>query len=61
MGFWIVLWKAVFITTIAAYSVMAVWVTVQGARDIKAMLSTIRSRHEDDEESGPNAAEEEQS
>ena len=53
MGFWIVLWKAVFIVTISVYSVMAVWVTVQGARDIKSMMQDIRERHEAPEGEGP--------
>ena len=45
---WIPFWKAVFIATVAVYGVMAVWVTVQGARDIKSMLKDIRDSHGQD-------------
>ena len=46
MAFWVVLWKGVFLATVGIYGVMAVWVTVQGARDIKSMMADIRQRHE---------------
>ena len=46
MAFWMALWKVVFIVTVVVFAGMAVWVTVQGARDIKAMLLTLRKRHE---------------
>ena len=46
MTFWVVLWKVVFLATVGIYGVMAVWVTVQGARDIKSMMADIRRRHE---------------
>jgi hypothetical protein len=52
MDFWIILWKVVFIATVSIYGVMAVWVTFQGARDIKSMLADINTRHEADKESG---------
>lgn len=49
MTFWVYLWGFVFVATVAIYGVMAVWVTVQGARDIKSMMADIRGRHEDGE------------
>lgn len=45
MMFWVNLWKLVFILTILFFGVMALWVTVQGARDIKSLLSTLRREH----------------
>ncbi|HIJ64743.1 MAG TPA: hypothetical protein HPP77_02225 [Candidatus Hydrogenedentes bacterium] len=50
MAFWITLWKVVFIVTVVVFAGLAVWVTIQGARDIKAMLLTLRKRHETDGE-----------
>jgi hypothetical protein len=47
---WIILWKAVFIGTVSIFSVVAVWVTFQGARDIKFMLEGIRARHTEKED-----------
>ena len=47
MDFWIFLWKAVFLATISVYAIMALWVTVQGARDIKSMLGDLRRRHDE--------------
>ncbi len=46
MTFWILLWKSVFILTISAFSVLAVWVTFQGARDIKSLFASLRRQHE---------------
>ncbi len=46
MAFWVPFWKVVFIATVAIYATMAVWVTVQGAFDIKSMLRDLRERHE---------------
>ena len=46
MMFWVYLWKILFIFTVLAFAVMAVWVTIQGAFDIKAMMATLRKRHE---------------
>jgi len=49
MNGWVLLWKAVFGLGTIAFAAMALWVTVQGARDIKAMLATIRQTHETSE------------
>ena len=46
MMFWIALWKGVLIFTVGIYAIMAVWVTIQGAFDIRSMLSDLRERHE---------------
>lgn len=45
MSFWIALWKTVFVFGVTAFAIMAVWVTVQGARDIKFLLATLREEH----------------
>jgi len=52
MEFWVVLWKVVLLGTVGIYGVMAVWVTVQGARDIKSMMADIRQRHEAEKAGG---------
>lgn len=50
MTFWVFLWKFVFIATVLVYGIMAVWVTIQGARDIKSLFATLRERHEHSDE-----------
>ena len=45
MDFWVMFWKVIFIVTVSIYAVVAVWVTVQGARDIKSMIGDLRKRH----------------
>lgn len=45
MDFWVGFWKIIFIGTVSIYAVVALWVTVQGARDIKSMISDLRQRH----------------
>lgn len=44
--FWVYLWKFVFIATVFLFGMMALWVTVQGARDIVWLLTSLRKRHE---------------
>lgn len=46
MTFWVLLWKGILIATVGVYAIMALWVTVQGAFDIRSMLSDLRARHE---------------
>jgi hypothetical protein len=41
MSFWIWLWKAVFVVGVAVFAVMAVWVTIQGWRDIRSLFGTL--------------------
>lgn len=48
MAFWIALWKVVFVVVLAGFSLLSVWVTVQGARDIGSLLRTLADRHEQD-------------
>ena len=45
MSFWATLWQCVFVVGVGAFAVMALWVTVQGARDIKALLTALRDGH----------------
>ena len=47
MMFWVYLWGFVFIATVSIYGLMAIWVTIQGARDIKSMFADLRQRHEE--------------
>lgn len=49
MAFWVILWKTVFIVTVTLFGIMAVWVTFQGARDIKDLLTALRERHKTDD------------
>ena len=51
MGFWIVLWKAVFILGLGIFAVMAVWVTIAGWRDIKSLFASIEKAHGKDGDS----------
>ena len=46
MDFWIMLWKIVFLAGVGAFAVMAVWVAIFGARDIKKMLANLAEEHE---------------
>ncbi len=50
MDFWIMLWKIVFIFSITIFSVMAVFVTIGGARDIKILFKKLNESHEEDQE-----------
>lgn len=42
MAFWIILWKVTLVVGLLAFAVLAVWVTIYGARDIKHLLATLR-------------------
>ena len=46
MDFWIMLWKIVFIFTITIFSVMAICVTIGGARDIKLLFKKLNQSHQ---------------
>jgi len=46
MEFWMGLWKAVFIISVAAFAIMSIWVTIGGALDIRALLKLLREEHE---------------
>jgi hypothetical protein len=48
MEAWMLLWKIVLITAMILFAVMAVWVTIWGAFDIKKMLQAINAEHETD-------------
>jgi hypothetical protein len=46
MESWISLWKAVFIISVSAFAIMAVWVTIAGAFDIKSLLKTLKDEQD---------------
>ncbi len=50
MTFWMALWKWLMILSVGSFSIMALWVTIQGARDIKALLHSLREGHEHTED-----------
>jgi hypothetical protein len=41
---WILFWKSILILAFAIFAVMAVFVTVLGARDIRKLLTALRDR-----------------
>jgi hypothetical protein len=45
MSFWITLWKIVLVVLLSGFGLMALWVTIQGARDIFALLEHLKARH----------------
>ena len=46
MHAWMLLWKIVLIAGIVLFSIMAVWVTIWGAFDIKKLLQSLNTEHE---------------
>ena len=51
LTFWIITWKLVLILTLAAFAVMAVFVTVGGAVDIRNLLRRLQAGEGEGEES----------
>ena len=49
MKYWEILWKFVFLSSVTLFAGMSVWVTVQGWRDIRRMLSNIERQHDEGE------------
>lgn len=45
--FWTQLWGWFLAVMCICFAAMAVWVTVQGAADIKSLLQDLKARHED--------------
>lgn len=45
---WELLWKVVLIAVVGAFSLMAILVTILGARDIKKLLRKLRDEEDDD-------------
>lgn len=45
MAFWIFLWKATFIIGMLLFGVLATYVTIFGARDVKHLLTTLNREH----------------
>ena len=50
---WIALWKIVLILGIGGFSVMAVWVTIGGALDVRKLLRSLREEPAEDAEGKP--------
>ena len=46
MQAWMLLWKIVLIAGMVLFGLMAIWVTIWGASDIKKMLRSIKTEHE---------------
>jgi hypothetical protein len=49
MAFWITFWGIVLALGLAAFSVLAVVVTVGGFADVKAMFRSIETHHEQED------------
>ena len=47
---WVLIWKSVFVVGVAIFAVMAIWVTIYGARDIKRLLTRIDESHREKSE-----------
>ena len=45
-GFWIIFWGALLALALLAYAVLAVFVTIGGFQDIRAMFRKLRERDE---------------
>lgn len=46
MDSWELLWKITFFAGVSVFAGMAVWVTFQGARDIKSLFRTLNEQHD---------------
>ena len=46
MQVWMLLWKVFLIVSMVLFGLMAIWVTIWGAIDIKKMLRSIKTEHE---------------
>jgi len=46
MQAWMLLWKIVLIAGVTLFALMAVWVTIWGAMDIKKLLKSIKSQQD---------------
>ncbi len=44
---WEILWKFVLIVGVSLFAVMAIWVTIAGARDLRRLLTRIDESHHD--------------
>ena len=52
MTFWIGLWKFCLIAGIIAFAIMAIFVSIGGARDIRRLLQKLRDSSRDEQPSG---------
>jgi len=48
MNFWEGFWTIVLLVSVVGFAVLAVVVTIGGLSDIRAMLRSIETRHDDD-------------
>ena len=46
MQAWMLFWKIVLIAGILMFGIMAIWVTIWGAFDIKKLLQSLNTEHE---------------
>ena len=46
MQAWMLLWKIVLIAGIILFAILAIWVTIWGAFDIKKLLRSLNTEHE---------------
>ena len=53
MTFWVLLWELIFVFAVLVFGAMTIWVTIQGARDIKHLTEALGLRHQTRGESDP--------
>ena len=46
MQAWMLLWKIVLIAGILLFGIMAIWVTIWGAFDVRKLLQSLNTEHE---------------
>lgn len=49
METWITIWTVVFVATLTVFAGMAVWVTIGGFQDLKAMFRDLKAERDPDE------------
>ena len=49
IGAWETIWKALFIITLTVFSLMSVWVTIGGFRDLKTLFRTLKDSEQSDD------------
>ena len=52
MSTWVTIWLALLVVTLAGYAVMAVFVTIGGASDLKRMFAALRAGRDGASKSG---------
>ena len=51
---WITVWTVLFVSSVTIFAIMAVVVTIRGARDIKLLLRSIEKGDREDEQDSEN-------